>query len=172
MKIYQDVFTDEEIISDSYKMVESFGGVAVEVLAKLIAVGGEDIDIGCGNAFGGGGEEEGAAGEGVEKVLDVIDTFKYEVTAFTKADFTAYFKGYMKKVLDYLGEKKPERVDGFKAGAKELFGFIKENFDEFTFYTPKNYDTENLIIMSWYKKEEDPAPTFLYIMDGMKFYKV
>ena len=31
---------------------------------------------------------------------------------------------------------------------------------------------ENLIIMSYYKKEDDEAPTFLYVMDGMKSYKV
>ena len=31
---------------------------------------------------------------------------------------------------------------------------------------------ENLIVMSYYKKPEDPAPTFLYVMDGMKSYKV
>ncbi len=31
-----------------------------EVESALVTVGGGDIDIGCGNAFGGGGEDEGA----------------------------------------------------------------------------------------------------------------
>lgn len=31
-----------------------------EVDSAMVTVGGGDIDIGCGNAFGGGGEDEGA----------------------------------------------------------------------------------------------------------------
>ena len=48
--------------------------------------------------------------------------------------------------------------------------WVKNNFDDLNFYTPKNYDTENLIIMSIYKGE-DPEPTFLYMMDGLKGVK-
>lgn len=31
-----------------------------EVESAMVTVGGGDIDIGCGNAFGGGGDDEGA----------------------------------------------------------------------------------------------------------------
>ena len=48
--------------------------------------------------------------------------------------------------------------------------WAKNNFDDLGFYTPKNYDTDNLIIMSIYKGE-DPEPTFLYMMDGLKGVK-
>jgi len=54
----------------------------------------------------------------------------------------------MKKVLGYLKEKKPERVTGFMAGAKEFFAWAKANFDELSFYTGQNYDMENLIVIS------------------------
>jgi len=53
MKIFQDVFNDEEVISDSYKFTEVFGGVAVEVKSRMVVKGEENIDVGCGNAFGG-----------------------------------------------------------------------------------------------------------------------
>ena len=81
-----------------------------------------------------------------------------------------YYKGYMKKLLTHLKEKNPDRVDGFKAGAQEFMGWVKNNFDDMTFYTPKNFDVENLIIMSIYKGEET-EPTFLYMMDGLKGVK-
>ena len=57
MKIFYDVFSNEEIVSDSYKMVETFNGAIVEVKAKFIVKKEGEVDIGCGNAFGGGGEE-------------------------------------------------------------------------------------------------------------------
>jgi hypothetical protein len=78
----------------------------------------------------------------------------------------------MKKLLAYLQANKPNRVEPFKSGAKEFFKWVLANFDEFSFYTSASYDMENLIVMSYYKSPEDPAPTFLYVMDGLKFYKV
>lgn len=67
----------------------------------MVVKGEEKVDIGCGNAFGGGEEEE-AGNEEVEKVIDVVDSFQYGETSFDKAGFVAYFKGYMKKLLGYL----------------------------------------------------------------------
>lgn len=72
----------------------------------------------------------------------------------------------MKKVLEYLGKENPDRVAAFKKGASAMVKFINSNFGEFTFYTPESYDTENSIILSYYKGE-DEAPTFLYFMDGL-----
>ena len=47
--------------------------------SKYITVGGENIDIGCGNAFGGEGAEEGGD-EASAKVLDLVNNFQYKVT--------------------------------------------------------------------------------------------
>lgn len=78
----------------------------------------------------------------------------------------------MKKLLTYIKEKKPERAAGFIEGAKAFFAWAKQNFAELTFYTGQLYDMENLIVFSYYKNPEDDAPTFLYVMDGLKSYKV
>lgn len=85
-QVYVDVFSGEEIISDSFNIVELFDGAGGEVKSKLVVKGGVDVDIGCGNAFGGKNEEdeeEGAGGNenpNVEKVVDLIDAFKYQET--------------------------------------------------------------------------------------------
>lgn len=81
MKLFMDIFSDEEIISDSYPHTEpeEFHGVIWKIKSRWITKGGdENIDIGCGNAFGGGGEEEQAGGEELEKALDIVDSFGYE----------------------------------------------------------------------------------------------
>lgn len=171
MRLYSDIWTDTEIISDSYKFEETFGGVAVEVKSRFIVKGDDNVDVGCGNAFGGGEEEEAGGNSEVVKVIDVVDTFNYQETGFDKAGFVAYFKGYMKKVLDHLQKENPDRVPAFKAGAKDLFTFLKDNFDDLTIYTPSDYDSENSLIYSIYKGE-DLTPTFIYVIDGLKSIKV
>lgn len=102
----------------------------------------------------------------------MVDAFRYEETSFDKAGFSAYFKEYMKKLLAHLQANKPDRVEPFKNGGRDFFKWVLANFDELTFYTGQNYDMENTIVMSYYKNEEDEAPTFIYVMDGLKSYKV
>ena len=48
---------------------------------------------------------------------------------------------------------------------------MTEDKDFFQFYTPKSFDTDNHIMLSYYEGE-DLAPTFLYVMDGLKSVKM
>lgn len=91
MLIYVDAFNHEEIISDSYELKFMFDNAGAEYDSKYMVKGGENYDIGCGNSFGGAGEDEGADDQQV-KVLDVVDTFQYQETSFGKSDFVAYVK--------------------------------------------------------------------------------
>lgn len=177
MRIFQDIFTDEEFISDSYNIVLTYDGVIGEVKSRMVAKQDVDVDVGCGNAFGGQNEDDPdqggqTGGTPVFKVNDLIDAFGYQETSFDSAGFATYFKGYMKTLMANITDKNPDRLAAFKAGAAAFFKWAKENFDELSFYTGKNYDMEYLIVMSYYKNPEDEAPTFLYVMDGMKSYKV
>ena len=45
------------MLSDSYPIAELHNGVIFEVQSTLVVPGATEIDIGRGNAFGGGGEE-------------------------------------------------------------------------------------------------------------------
>jgi hypothetical protein len=63
MRVYYDAFSQEdELLSDSYQIKElpEFNGAIVEVTSRMITKGEENFDIGCGDAFGGAGEEEKA----------------------------------------------------------------------------------------------------------------
>ncbi len=50
--------------------------------------------------------------------------------------------------------------------------WILSRFDDITFYTPPSYDSENIIILSLFDKEDDDAPTFVYFMDGLREEKL
>ncbi len=168
MKLYTDAFTGVEVLSDSYKIVLEYEGVIGKVKSRMVVKTEDDVDIGCGNAFGGAGEEEqGGNNANLPKVIDLVDGFNYQDTSFDKDGFEKYFKAYMKKVLGHLKENNANRVKPFMDGARKFFDWIKENFGDFTFYTPSDYDTDNIIMMSYYEGE-DASPTFLYVMDGLK----
>ncbi len=81
----------------------------------------------------------------------MVDNFRYEETSFDKPGFTSYFKGYMKKLLEWLSANKKERVDAFKTGGRDFFKWALANFDELSFYTGPSYDMDNLILISYYK---------------------
>lgn len=51
MRLYLDIFSNEEIASDAYKMVETFDGTVIEIKSNFINVGGEKFDIGNFNLF-------------------------------------------------------------------------------------------------------------------------
>jgi len=60
MRIYHNYGNqDAEIISDSYNFVfpEEFKGAVCEVQSKMIVPKDVEVDVGCGNAFGGTNEE-------------------------------------------------------------------------------------------------------------------
>ena len=87
--------------------------------------------IGCGGEFGGKSEDDEGVDDKAEKVVDVIDTFRYTETSFSKEDYIAYIKAYMKKVKAQLEEKNKERVPIFTKGAQEMVKWILGNFKEF-----------------------------------------
>jgi len=55
MKLYTDAFSGTEVLSDGYKIVFEYEGVIGKVKSKMVNKTEGDVDIGCGNAFGGAG---------------------------------------------------------------------------------------------------------------------
>ena len=167
MKVYYDIINDDELLSDSYKIELLFNGVGGEVKSRMVVKGGEDIDIGRGAEFGGAEADE-AVEDKAEKVIDIVDAFRYTETSFSKADYTTYIKNYMKKVKAYLEKEKPDRVADFMSGAKEMVTWVLKKFDDFQFFMGEKCDTEAGLVLAYYKNDEDLAPTFVYFMDGLK----
>jgi hypothetical protein len=167
MRIFVDIFSGDEIICDSYNMVYMFNDVGCKVQSRLL-VKDEKFDVySAGTEFANpDAAEEGVKDEPV-KVIDVMDTYNYQETGFQKKDYGTYIKGYIGKVLAHLTENKPQRVEAFKAGAKEMVGWILSKFEDFTFYTPQSYDSDNSIILSYFEPGSE-APTFVYFVDGLR----
>lgn len=132
--------------------------------------------LGCGNAFGGTGDEEGEQGgsaeTGEEKVIDIQFNFNLVEYQFSKADFMTYIKGYLKKVKEHLTTNKPERVEPFMKGAQEFIKLVNGKFDEFVFYTGTKETLDGGIALSFWEDDSAPGPVFCFFKDGLKEVKL
>lgn len=94
----QDIVTGDEIISDTYNLVDK-DDVVFEVDCKKVTKGAESFDIGANPSAE---EAEEGLDDGAKQVIDVVDSFRLNflgdeasgTRAFaTKKDFQTQFKG-------------------------------------------------------------------------------
>ena len=89
--LQQDLVTGDEIISDSYKLID-VDDVVYEIDCKKITKGGVSVDIGANPSAEG--EDAEALEEGAEQVIDVVESFRLVSMPFgDKKSFTGQFKG-------------------------------------------------------------------------------
>merc|ERR1712083_1109796 len=162
MKIYKDVFSGDELFSDTYPM-KLVDDCLYEVYGKHVQRKiGDDFDIG-GNASA----EE--AGEGTEEAtesgVDLVLNHRLVETGFgKKADYMNYLKDYMKRVVAYLeSNNKADQVDGFKKNINGVMKSLLGKFSDLQFYTGENMDPKGMIVLVDYKEyngEERPCVMF------------
>jgi hypothetical protein len=139
--------------------------------SKNITKSSDDVDVGCGNAFGSGGEEDGGVDSSVETVNNVIDGFQYTETQLGANDFKAWIKEYMNLVVTKLREKgKPkEQIQAFKAQAPGIAKYFLKNFKEVQFYLTASFNSESMVFSIY--PEGGLTPNFYYIMAGLEAEK-
>ena len=176
MLIFRDFIKKDEFMSDIFPFELAYDDVIMKVKThykKKEDVG--NVDIGCGNAFGGGEEDTGPADEEpAEKVIDVVYNSNLQQVHMSKKEFVAFIKDYFKKIVTYLEENgKKDRVEGFKKGAQAFIKFIVPKYDEVELYTGANGENEDGeivggICISYWENEEAKGPMFYFFKDGLK----
>jgi len=171
MKVFTDVFTNDELLSDSYPM-KIVDDVYWEVEGKSITIS-HDIDeslIG-GNKPPPGSEEEAPSVESsATKGINVVLNHKLVETPFDKNSFKDWIKTYSKKLKEYLQENAPERVQPFQTNMAKVAKEILSRFDEYRFYLGENMNIDGLVILEFYK-EDGITPYFMYFKDGLNEVK-
>lgn len=184
MLVYSDLFTNDEVISDSYKQQDPFGdsklrNVAFEVISKKVMKGNEDFGISA-NVDEDAEEGATAGGEGDaggEQVIDIVDAFDLKGYDMSKNDFKTYAKAYIGKVISALKEKEDneKEVEEFKRGIQLLIKKILEEWDNCEIYFSRSYlefycENEAMPIIGYYKGEEI-SPRFVFIRSGLREVK-
>lgn len=180
MLVWQDIFTDDEVMSDSFKIEPVVDGDGNEVTglfqvqSSQVVKGGDNVDIGCGNAFGG--DEEEAADDSVEKVNNIIDDsvgFGYTETGFeSKSDLKTFLKSYFRKIMKHLksNDADDEKIGQFKSDAQGIVKHLVSLYKELQFFMFRSMDSEAGMAFGYYP-EGAHHPTFLYIKWGLKEVK-
>ncbi|CAF3261079.1 unnamed protein product [Rotaria socialis] len=171
MKVFIDVFTGDELCSDSYPM-KVIDDVYYEVEGKNI-VESNDIDeslIGGNKAPEGSeaaAEEDSSVSTTAVTGINVILTHKLSETPFDKASFKDWLKTYSKQLKDYLQEHAPTRVQPFQAGMTKLAKEILGKFGEYRFYLGESMNIDGMVVLQFYR-EDGLTPVFIYFKDGLR----
>ena len=161
MKVFIDYISGDELVSDSYPNQLLFDDACLEVRARYVTKGSDQIAIASDDVL----DED----EGGETVVDVVDAFRLNEINLSKKDFMGWVKAYLKKVEAKLIEKgKEDRVPAFKAGATQLVKLIVGKFAEFQIFTGPSYDMDGALALAYQKEQDDEGPTFLFFVDGLE----
>merc|ERR1711892_111948 len=157
MKIYKDVFSGDELFSDTYPM-KLVDNCMYEVYGKHITRAADDIQLAGSNASA----EEAAEGDesSSQSGVDLVLNHRLVETGFgSKKDYTIYLKDYMKKVIKHLEDNgRTAEVDEFK---------------ELQFFTGESMDAEAMILIMDYREHEgEERPVVLAFKHGLDEEKV
>merc|ERR1711994_763920 len=150
MKIYEDVFTGDEMFSDTYpiKLVEN---CLSELTGKHISRTQDDIQLEGSNASAEEADEGTDAAS--ESGVDIVLNHRLVETGFgSKKDSTVYLKDYMKKVVKYLEDNDmKDQVEGFKTNISGVMKELLGKFKDLQFFTGESMDAEAMILMVEYR---------------------
>merc|ERR1711913_41696 len=146
MKIFKDVFSGDELFSDTYKVTLK-DNVMYEVVGKYETRKEGEVVLAGANA------SEECADEGTDESstsgIDIVLNHRLVETGFgDKKGFTAYLKAYMKKVVAHLEENdQKDEVDEFKANIQKVMKDLMGRFKDLQFFTGENMDPDAMIAM-------------------------
>lgn len=178
MKVFIDIFSGDEVLSDGVEFNEEYEGTILSVTSKMVvADDAGNVDIGCGNEFGGNEDDGEPNDPNVEKVNNVISSYNLSEYFGSKKDLMALFKERITQMKEKLKDE-PERLKNWEKGG-EIEKFIKVvfgKFDDCQFYMGSSLDNENptegMPVVAFWKDESDSGETFFYFKDCLRVTKV
>uniref|UniRef100_V5GLG8 Translationally-controlled tumor protein homolog n=1 Tax=Anoplophora glabripennis TaxID=217634 RepID=V5GLG8_ANOGL len=167
MRIYKDIFTGDEMFSDSYKM-KLVDEVLYEVYGKLVQRKHGDILLEGSNPSAEEADEgtDAAVESGVDIVLNhrLCETYAFG----DKKSYTAYLKDYMKKLVAKLEEKSPDQVNVFKTNMNKVMKDILGRFKELQFFTGESMDIDGMVgLMEYRDIDGESVPVMMFFKHGL-----
>ncbi|KAG5876674.1 hypothetical protein JTB14_023429 [Gonioctena quinquepunctata] len=168
MRIYKDLFTGDEMFSDTYKM-KLVDEVLYEVYGKLIQRKDGDIQLEGSNPSAEEADEGTDAN--VESGVDIVLNHRLcESYAFgDKKSYTLYLKDYMKKLVAKLEETAPDQVEVFKTNMNKVMKDILGRFKELQFFTGESMEIEGMVgLMEYRDINGESVPVMMFFKHGLE----
>jgi len=175
MKIYKDVFTGDELFSDTYPM-KLVGECVYEIYGKHETRKEGEVVLPGSNASAEGEDADEGCDESSVSGIDVILNHRLQETFFgTKKEYQDYLKLYMKKVVKHLEENnRGNEVEAFKTNINGVMKPLMAKFKDLQFYIGETFDiSKGMIIMLDYKEFNGvERPCFIAFKHGLEEEKV
>jgi len=169
MLIFKDIFTGDEMFTDSYKY-KLVDDVLYEVYGKHVSRKLGDVQLAGSNPSAEEADE--GCEEAVESGVDIVLNQRLqEAPCFSdKKAYLGYLKDYMKNVAEKLKDTNPSEVDTFKTKANEAVKKLLPRFKDFQFYTGESYDTVSgmVAILDYKEIDGEEAPVLLFFKHGLQ----
>ena len=167
MRVWKDIISGDEMVSDSYPFTEVYDGAGLEVKARyLTKKANEDFGVAANTDEG---EDESKPDDTAVTVVDVIDAMRLQEISLDKKAFMAYIKGYLKTIKEKLeASGKADRVAPFQKGATELVKMLVGKWDEIQVFTGESGNWDGALAFAFTKEQTDEGPTFHFFLDGLK----
>jgi len=167
MIIYKDIFTQDELFSDTYPM-ELLFDCLYKVQGKHITISGDvDDSLIGGNASAEGGDE-GVEANSISGV-NVVLANRLVKTEMDKKGYRVHIKEYMKRVKDHLEKQESTETETFLKNASEAVKSILGEFKEYDFYIGESMNADGMVVLL---KWDEETPYVYYFKHGLDAEKV
>ncbi|PAV70225.1 hypothetical protein WR25_18567 [Diploscapter pachys] len=182
MLIFKDVFTDDELSSDSFPM-KLVDDLVYEFKGKHVVRKEGEIMLAGSNPSAEGEDGDDGTDEHVERGIDIILNHKLvEMNCYEdQATFKSYIKDFMKKVIAYMEKegKSKEDVDAFKKKIQNwVVGLLnKDRWKNLAFFIGERMADgagEGQVAIIEYREGEDgnEVPTLMLIKEAIATEKL
>jgi len=174
MKIYKCLISGDELFTDAFPITKRDGFYVVKGKHVTRKDGIDEKLLGANPSAEEQAEQsEDSATTGINVVLDGRLT---ETSFGTKKEYTAYFKTYVKGLLEKIKETQPERdVTQFQSSIQAAFKNACGMFKDLQFFLGESMDNDAAIaLLKWETPdgETDESPFFYFYEDSVKEEKV
>merc|ERR1712059_53798 len=172
MKIYKDVFSGDELFSDTYPM-KLVSDCIYEVYGKYESRVLGDVQLEGSNASAEEADE--GTEEAAESGIDLVLNHRLAETGFAKKnDYMAYLKDYMKNVVKYLEEhNRSNEVDTFKKNINTVMKSLLGKFSDLQFFQGESMNPQAMVCLVEYREiDGTESPVLMFFKHGLEEEKV
>ncbi|GAB1598219.1 translationally-controlled tumor protein homolog [Argonauta hians] len=168
MIIYNDLFTNDELFTDIYK-IKTIHDVAFEIEGKYLVSKSESFTLSGANPSAEAADED--YDDSSASGIDIVIAHRLNEISIDKNSFIQLIKEHVKKVLAKLTEEKSDRVDIFKTNSPVVVKSLLKRFADLRFFVGESQDMSgSLMILDF--REDNETPYFTVFKDALEEVKV
>ena len=171
MKVFTDIFTRDELFSDSFPHTLEYEGVFWNVSSKLMKKDTDTEEMWDLDTY----ETLENKSETVDTVDKIVDSFHLEeMQGISKVkQLVDAVTPYLTKLREKLQKDKPERLEVFNAQVKKfLTEQVAKDIGNYKFYLGESCDADKSMVIFQQYNDDGKTTQIYFFVDGLKEVKM